>query len=141
MTARRLVARGVTAALAAIAVAALTTLAGCSTQTGDAIAVGAADEVAEGIAEQMQPWASRVREADWLAVTFVPEPGAPQPVVHRSAPVAITVDAIAWHGTTRGDGAATVELRIRADAEAHSPSSIGDRGYPAGSTVRATASP
>ena len=68
--------------------------------------------------------------------TLIPEPGAPQPVVHRSAPVAITVDALAWQGTTRGDGTATVELRVRADAESYSPGSIGQQGYPAGSAVR-----
>ena len=41
--------------LAALAAVLATALAGCTAQTGDDVAVGAADEVAENIAAQMQP--------------------------------------------------------------------------------------
>ena len=117
--------------------AAVLLLTACAPRTGDDLAAGAADFVAEQIADRMEPYASRDREADWLAATFVPGPADP-PVTVRAgaAPIEVRTDALGWEGTTRGDGTAVVEFRVDVDAEAYSPGTFGARGYDAGSATR-----
>ncbi|TFD48878.1 hypothetical protein E3T55_12570 [Cryobacterium frigoriphilum] len=92
-------------------------LTGCATGTsGEREAADRVQRVAEELGEELTPRVWRERDAEWLAATHVSR-AAPADRTEWT-PEVVTVDAIAWSGSTTDEDGAQIDARIRVDVAA-----------------------
>ena len=117
------------AVVVTVLVAALT-LTACS-PTGESVAAGRVEAIADELSESLAPPIIFSRDADWLVVSDIPPLNESAGEDER-----VSVEALKWSGNSSDKAGAQIEVRMRVEVDTHHASTIGGISYEAGSATR-----